>query len=361
MLATGTAAAQNSPDDLFAPAAPAPPPPRPQPTASPVEPVPLAPERAHDVEQALGPGEHDVNLEDRVKAVPRKGFIKAHRVSVSGLGSASLTDAFFQKWGGGGQLAYSFTDPFALSLSYAYFHDQTTYNVNIAKQVLSSQLFVTRLHSVATADFQWTPVSGKFKFFNSIGYLDFYPFAGFGVAQGETNWSPAAEVGLGERVFLTDFLSVGLEAKYDLYTDQAANGPSVLQRVLLLNALVSIWFPGAPEGPSGGSSRWPRGARGIWGSRGGSPGDSRGPRRLRRRPRLCQPPLHRRPRPRRRSLPPRLTWQPCRRLGLRRPNLKKRRRRSPSPQSSRTASRQFRPRPSARPARWKSRWGSAYR
>ena len=168
---------------------------------------------------------------------------------MSGLGSASLSDAFFQKWGGGGELAYSFSDPFALSLSYSYFHDQTTYNVNIAKQVLSSQLFVTRLHSVATADFQWTPVYGKFKFFNNIVYMDFYPFAGFGMAQGETNWSPAAEVGLGERVFLTDFLSVGLEAKYDMYVDQAAGGPSTLQRVLLLSALVSVWFPGASEGP----------------------------------------------------------------------------------------------------------------
>ncbi len=244
MLATGTAVAQNSPDDLFAPAPPAPAPPQPAPSSGP--PAPLPPEQA---QQALGPGERDVNLEDRVKAVPHKGVIKAHRVSVTGLGSASLSDAFFQKWGGGGQLAYSFTDAFALSLSYAYFHDQTTYNVNTAKQVLSSQLFVTRLHSVATADFQWTPVYGKFKFFNNIVYMDFYPFAGFGMAQGETNWSPAAEVGLGERVFLTDFLSVGLEAKYDMYADQAANGPSTLQRVLLMSALVTIWFPGgATEG-----------------------------------------------------------------------------------------------------------------
>ena len=251
MIATGTAAAQNAPDDLFAPASPAPP------ASSPSSQAPVPPEStaapsqepSRDVGQALSPAERDVNLGDRVKAVQHKGFIKARRLSVTGFGSASLSDAFFQKWGGGGQVAYSFTDPFALSLSYAYFHDQTTYNVNIAKQVLSSQLFVTRLHSIATADFQWTPVYGKFRFFNDIVYMDFYPFAGFGMAQGETNWSPAAEVGLGERVFLTDFLSVGLEAKYDLYTDRAANGPSTLQRVLLLSALVTVWFPNAPEGP----------------------------------------------------------------------------------------------------------------
>jgi len=201
MLATGTAAAQNSPDDLFAPAQPAPPP---------VPPPAARPRCAGTAtRRRAGPRAGRARRQPRGPRQGRaaQGLHQGHRVSVTGLGSASLSDAFFQKWGGGGQLAYSFTDPFALSLSYAYFHDQTTYNVNLAKQVLSSQLFVTRLHSVATADFQWTPVYGKFKFFNNIVYLDFYPFAGFGVAQGATSWSPAAEVGLGERVFLTDFLS----------------------------------------------------------------------------------------------------------------------------------------------------------
>jgi outer membrane beta-barrel protein len=247
LVVSGAAAAQTSSDDLFAPAQP--------PAAAPAQPGPASPAveaqggQPEGVDHPLGPGERNVNLEDRVKAVQRRGVFKAHRVSVSGFGSASLSDAFFQKWGGGGQLAYSFSDPFALSLNYSYFHDQTTTNVDIAKEVLSSQLFATRLHSLATADFEWTPVYGKFKFFNSIAYLDFYPFAGFGAAQGETNWGPATEVGLGERVFLTDFFSVGLEAKYAFYVDQAANGPSVLQRVLLLSALVTIWFPGASEGP----------------------------------------------------------------------------------------------------------------
>ena len=255
LCASGTAVAQSS-DDLFAPAPPQPEKPQPPPLAVPfsssggAQAPPSPAQRDKAAEQALGPGERDASLGDRVKAVQRKAFVKAHRFGVTGFGSASISDAFFQKWGGGGQLAYSFADPFALAVNYAYFHDQVTENVPLAKQVLSSQLFATRLHSLATADFQWTPVYGKAQLANKIIYFDVYVLAGLGAAQGETNWVPASEAGLGERIFFTDFLSVGVEAKYDFYVDQANNAPSVLQRALLVSGLLTIWFPGGPsEGP----------------------------------------------------------------------------------------------------------------
>jgi outer membrane beta-barrel protein len=200
------------------------------------------------VEQALGPGERDVNLEDRVKAVQHKAFLKTHRFGISGFGSASMSDAFFHKWGGGGALSFAFVDAFSLSLSYAYFHDQETENVLIAKQVLSSQLYATRLNQLATADAQWTPIYGKVELLNKIIYFDLYVLAGLGAANGATSWAPASEAGLGERVFLTDFLSVGAEGKYTFYVDQAAGGPSVLQKVLLMTGVLTIWFPGAAEG-----------------------------------------------------------------------------------------------------------------
>lgn len=247
-----SALAQSS-DDLFAPAPPQPekqqPPQLPAPAPGQPAPPPEAQaQQQKDVAQALGPGERDVSLEDRVKSVQRKAFIKAHRFGVTGEGSASISDAFYQKWGGGGQLSYAFADPLAIALTYEYFHDQTTANVAIAKQALESQLYVTRLHMLATADLQWTPIYGKVQLANKIIYFDLYCLAGLGAAQGETDWIPASEAGIGERIFLTDFLSVGIEGKYTFYVDQAAGGPSVLQKVLLVSGLLTVWFPGASEG-----------------------------------------------------------------------------------------------------------------
>jgi outer membrane beta-barrel protein len=239
---------QQSQEDLFAPA---PPPSRPgyPPAASPTPPPPPSSASLPPGEPNVGPGEKDVSLGDRVKSVQRKPFTKAHRFAVTGFGSASINDAFYQKWGGGGGLAYSFADPFALSLHYAYFYTQTTSNVHTAKEVLSSQMYATKLKSIAAADFQLTPIYGKFSLANKIVYYDFYLFAGFGAAQATQNWQPESEVGLGQRIFANDYLSFGWEGSFVFYADSAAGGPTVLQHSLLLSAVVSFWFPGPPGEP----------------------------------------------------------------------------------------------------------------
>ncbi len=229
-----------------APAAPRPPAPPPQARPAPAEPTATPPGAPLQSDLNLGPGEKDTYLGDRVKSVEHKPFTKAHRFSLAGFASASINDAFFQKWGGGAELGYSFADPFAVSLHYAYFYTQTTQNVQTAKEVLSSQLYATRLHAVAAADFQLTPIYGKFTAGNKIFYYDFYLLAGFGAAQGTQGYQPASEVGLGQRIFMNDFLSLGVEAAYVFYADSAAGGPTVLQRSLLISVLVSFWFPGSP-------------------------------------------------------------------------------------------------------------------
>ena len=168
---------------------------------------------------------------------------------MTGFASASVNDAFYQKWGGGAELAYSFADPFAVALHYAYFYTQTTENVHIAKQTLSSQMYVTKLKAIAAADFQLTPIYGKFSLANKIVYYDLYVFAGFGAAQATQTWQPASEVGLGQRIFANDYLSFGVEAAFVFYADAAPGGPTVLQHSLLLSAVVSFWFPGPPGEP----------------------------------------------------------------------------------------------------------------
>ncbi|MHB1845890.1 MAG: hypothetical protein ACYCWW_13775, partial [Deltaproteobacteria bacterium] len=87
------------------------PPPATQPPVA--QPPPPAPVEAPAAESAsTNPAERDVDLSDRVKSVQKKSFRMAHRLSISAEGYASLNDAFFQKWGGGAQLAFAFADPF---------------------------------------------------------------------------------------------------------------------------------------------------------------------------------------------------------------------------------------------------------
>lgn len=218
--------------------------PAPAPQTSEAPPVVTAsPDVGSAQEITTNPGEHDVSLADRVKSVQRKSFLMRHRLSLSVDGTASVNDAFFQKWGGGGQLAFTFSDPFALVAHFDYFGDQETENVIVAKQVLQSQFYATRLKYLTGLDFAWTPIYGKISTFNKIVHFNLYLLAGMGIADGEQGVLPATELGLGERIFFTEWFSAGIEGRYAFFVDSASGETSTLQKTLLVSAVATMWFP----------------------------------------------------------------------------------------------------------------------
>jgi outer membrane beta-barrel protein len=200
-------------------------------------------------EITTNPAEHDVSLTDRVKSVQHKSFVMEHRLALSLDGTASVNDPFFQKWGGGGQLTYQFSDPFGLSAHFDYYGNQETDSVAIARQVLASEIYATRLKFLGGLDFVWTPIYGKLSTFNKIVHFNLYLLAGLGVADGEQGILPATEVGLGERIFFTDWFSAGLEGRYAFYVDAASGETSTLEKELLMSAVATFWIPvrGAEE------------------------------------------------------------------------------------------------------------------
>jgi outer membrane beta-barrel protein len=175
----------------------------------------------------------------------------AQRLSVSGDFTFSINDPFFQKIGGGVQAAYAFSEPFSLVLRCDFFDDYQTENAVLAKQVLTAQLYATHLNALYGLDLSWTPVYGKFAIFNRIMGFNIYFLAGGGAVKAEQGYLPAADFGLGERIFLMEWLSFGVEGRYLFYVDHAAGGPSTLQRPLLISALLTFWTPapGGGEGP----------------------------------------------------------------------------------------------------------------
>lgn len=200
-------------------------------------------------EITTNPAEHDVSLTDRVKSVQHKGFVMEHRLALTLDGTASVNDPFFQKWGGGGQIAYQFSDPFGLSAHFDYYGDQETDAVAIARQVLASEIYATRLRYLAGLDFVWSPIYGKLSTFNKIVHFNLYLLAGLGIADGEQGVLPATELGLGERIFFTDWFSAGLEGRYAFYVDSASGETSTLEKSLLVSAVATFWLPfhGAEE------------------------------------------------------------------------------------------------------------------
>jgi outer membrane beta-barrel protein len=250
----------SQPEKRQAPQA-APPRPPPTTTAAPVEPplrgeepgLDLVDEPPPRVPQVLGtPDERDAALGDRVKAVQRKGFLKRGRWELGASLPASLNDAFFQKVGAGGRIAYHLHDSFALRLRGDWFSSVRTGRVREGAVAFSSQLLSSELQQQVLLDGMWSPVYGKIAFLGRrIIHFDLFLQAGFGLVWSATSSAPrnlgphfATDVGGGIRFYPADYLALEAGLTATMYPDQpAATAPSSLQKVVAANFGVSIFLP----------------------------------------------------------------------------------------------------------------------
>jgi len=198
------------------------------------------------------PGDRDAALEDRVKAVQRKGFLKRHRLEVGILAPASVNDAFYQKLGIGGRLAFNLQDSFALSVRGTYFWALRTSHVREGKQAFSSQLLASDLRGQVMLDGIWYPMFGKSAVLGSkILHFDLYLLAGAGAVWSATSFAPrnegphaAVDLGGGLRFYPSDWIALDAGLVGTFYPDQpATTAPSTLQAILAAHVGLTFFFP----------------------------------------------------------------------------------------------------------------------
>jgi len=205
-----------------------------------------------DAKAVLPFSEKDVALGDKVKAVQRKGFIKAHRFEVAPQLSLSVNDPFFQKFGGGLRVAYSFHDSFALALRGTYFTPLRTDAVREGKLAYQSQLLSSQLYGLAMVNGIWSPVYGKASFLGkNIIHFDLFLSAGFGAVWSATSMAPrnegphiATDFGGGVRFYPKEWMAFELGMNATLYPDQPSKAvPGTVQKVFVANIGLSFFFP----------------------------------------------------------------------------------------------------------------------
>ena len=203
-------------------------------------------------EAPIAPGEGDVALGDRVKAVQRKGFLKRHRFELGLSVPATLNDAFYQKVGVGGKLAYNFGDSFALALRGTYYWQVRTDAVRQGKLAFSSQLITSQVYGQGMVDGIWSPVYGKIAWLGSrIVHFDMYLLAGLGGVWSATSVAPrsegphiATDFGGGIRFYPRSWLALDGGVVATLYPDQPSQAvPSSIQKIVTAQIGVTIFFP----------------------------------------------------------------------------------------------------------------------
>jgi outer membrane beta-barrel protein len=220
---------------------------------APLPPPPPGTTRARKEEASpLAPGESDVALGDRVKAVQRKGFLKRHRFEVGLSLPGTVNDAFYEKIGIGAKVAYHLEDSFALSVRGATFTPLRSTHVREGQLAFQSQLLASQVNKLAMVDGVWSPVYGKIAWLGSrIVHFDVYLLAGVGGVWSATSSAPrsegphiATDVGGGLRFYPKDWLAIDGGLTATLYPDQPLTSvPSTLQKIVAAHIGLAVFFP----------------------------------------------------------------------------------------------------------------------
>ena len=204
-------------------------------------------------------GERDVTVEDRVKSVQRKLYLKKHRFELAGFGSTAVNDPYFRKYGVTLRPAWYLADTLAISLRLSAMRLDRTDDVPLAKRAFQSQLFYSVPLYGAVAGIEWSPIYGKVSIWNDILHFDSYLVGGIGAVLTETAGepinlecgkscprgpNPAADIGLGMRFVARDYIAVNVALINTTYVDiPTGTTKGSTQNVLTLNAGVSIFYP----------------------------------------------------------------------------------------------------------------------
>lgn len=190
--------------------------------------------------------DEDASLADRIKSVQRKVFLKRRRLELSPSIGLSVNDAFFQHVTLGGALTYHLADAFSVEARGAGVVVASETNaVKFVREETDSLLDdAQRQHEYhGELDLQWAPIYGKFSLFGEfILHFDTYLSAGGGVFGTDAGPHGAANVGIGQRWFLTDWLVVRFEYRNYFFAEER-NGESNLRTPGFFNFMMSFFLP----------------------------------------------------------------------------------------------------------------------
>jgi outer membrane beta-barrel protein len=201
-------------------------------------------------DEPLSPAELDVTLDDRVKSVQRKVYLKRGRFEVTPLVTLSVNDPYYTKLGAAVRGAYYLADTLAVAARVSAMQVLPEDDVRIAKRTFQSRIFYSVPQWSAMGDVEWSPLYGKVAFLNDILHFDAYLLGGLGVVNTEMSKvegrgpSFAADLGLGLRFVARDYLAVNVALINTTYVDQPLNTTKgATQNLMTLNAGISFFFP----------------------------------------------------------------------------------------------------------------------
>lgn len=192
-------------------------------------------------------------LQERIRAVSRRTFLKEGRFELAPMVGASANDPFFRAWTVGARGSYHFSEEFSLDFggAGAVFQEQLdifrALNVepeDIAAQ-LKDNLQAATLYGYADVGVTFSPFYGKVALAAElVGHFDTFVSGGLAavIDSSAAVVHPGLEVGIGSRLFLTRWLVVRVDVRDYLYPSDVA-GQVTVGNLLMLNVGAGFYFP----------------------------------------------------------------------------------------------------------------------
>jgi outer membrane beta-barrel protein len=190
----------------------------------------------------------NLTLQDRIKAVSRKVFLKEGRFELDPGVAVTTNDPFFRSWSIAGRGAYHINDAFAVELGGAYvppFFIETLAPVDLLRQQARLVNVDSKLTGFVDAGVTFSPVYGKLAILSdAIIHFDAFAAAGGGAVfdQSVALVHPTMDIGGGLRVFMLRWLVVRADLRDYVYP-QDKNNISTLQNLLMFSLNVGFFFP----------------------------------------------------------------------------------------------------------------------
>jgi outer membrane beta-barrel protein len=167
-----------------------------------------------------------------IVVVPRKGFLKRHRIELAPFSAISFNDTLIRHYSFGGDLTFYLTDVFSVGLQGQYFIKERTQRESLVGYQFNRASTLNRFKYSGSLVFGYVPGYGKFGLFNKyIVHWDISVNGGIGmiwtniipVNPADSDWGNRnimPHLGVSTRMFVTDWLSLSIGLRDYIFLDK---------------------------------------------------------------------------------------------------------------------------------------------
>jgi outer membrane beta-barrel protein len=170
-----------------------------------------------------------------IVVVPRRGFLKRHRVELAPFSAISINDTLIRHYSFGGDLTFYLTDVFSIGIEGQYFIKERSERESLIGEQFNRAPTLNKFKYSTSLVFGYVPGYGKFGLFNKyIVHWDLTLNAGIGLVWTETipinpdadkyppfsNTLIMPHLGISTRMFVTNWLALSIGIRDYIFDDK---------------------------------------------------------------------------------------------------------------------------------------------